>query len=84
MDLTCADAIGMVAKDARRNGGRLILCGVRPGVHAVLQRAGIVSEVGEDAIFLAEPTKLGSTHKAIEFANELAGPRGCGLRSRRD
>ncbi len=71
MDLTCADAIGMVSKDARNRGGRLILCGVRPGVHSVLQRARIVQEVGEDAVFLAEPTKLGSTHRAIEFANRL-------------
>jgi SulP family sulfate permease len=72
MDLTCADAIGMVAKQARSNGGRLILCGVRPGVHKILQRARIMHEIGEDALFLAEPTKLGSTHKAIEYANKLA------------
>ncbi|MEZ0324267.1 MAG: SulP family inorganic anion transporter [Fimbriimonas sp.] len=75
MDMTCADAIGMVAAQAQKEGGRLILCGVRPGVHNVLQRARIVDKVGAENIFLAEPTKLGSTHKAIEFANSLNSPR---------
>jgi SulP family sulfate permease len=71
MDLTCAEALANVAKRAQRDGGKLILCGVRPGIYAMFERARIVEVLGHDAIFRAEPTKLGSTHKAIDYANEL-------------
>ena len=75
MDLTCGEALAHVSKEARRRGGRLILCGVRPGVFNILWRAEIISEIGKEAVFIAEPTKLGSTHKAIAFAKELAEGR---------
>jgi SulP family sulfate permease len=72
MDMTCGEALANVSKEAKRRGGRLILCGVKPGVFNILWRSEIIQEIGKDAVFIAEPTKLGSTHKAIDFAQELA------------
>ena len=72
MDITCADALIHVSREARELGGRLLLSGVRPGTFATLQRAGVVREIGEDAVFIAETTLLGSTNKAIHYAQELA------------
>jgi SulP family sulfate permease len=82
MDITCADALIQVSQEARRLGGRLLLSGVRTGTHATLQRAGVIAEIGEDAVFIAEPTLLGSTNKALSYARELAA--GSHLRLRRE
>lgn len=73
MDITCADALIHVSKEAERLGGRLVLSGVRTGTFEVLQRAGVVKALGEDAVFVAEPTLLGSTTKAVAFARNLVG-----------
>jgi SulP family sulfate permease len=72
MDVTCAQAIASVSDYARAHGGRLILSGVRPGMHGTLERAGVVQHLGVDAVFQHEPTLLGSTHRAIDYALELA------------
>jgi len=73
MDHTFAEMLGIVAREAKRHGGRMILSGVRPGMFGILRRAGVVAEIGEDAVFQHEPTLLGSTQSAIVRAKELAG-----------
>lgn len=76
VDATFAEALASVGREAKEKGGRLILAGIRPGMLGTLERAGVVRELGEDAVLAHEPTLLGSTHKAIAFANELAGQPG--------
>ncbi len=71
LDATTAHAIANVAEEARRRGGRLLLCGLRPGMHGTLERAGLVSKIGADALFAAEPELLASTHHAIAYARRL-------------
>jgi SulP family sulfate permease len=73
MDHTCAEMLQHVARAARRQGGRLYLSGVRPGMYGTLERAGIIAEIGEDAVFQHETTLLGSTHTALAFAHQEAG-----------
>lgn len=72
VDATTAEALALVAQKARKRGGRLILCGMRPGMHGTLDRAGLLPRFGEDAVFLAEASLLGSTRRAIAFAHGLA------------
>jgi SulP family sulfate permease len=72
MDATTAAAIVQVANKARKRGGRLLLCGVRPGMYGTFERAGLLHEIGEDAIFVAERELLASTRRAIQYAHELA------------
>lgn len=83
LDATTAGAIGLVAERARQRGGRLLLCGVRPGMHGTFQRAGLIPQLGADAIFLSDRELLGSTRRAIAYARELARadwpPEGLGI-----
>ena len=71
LDATTAHAIAAVADQARRGGGRLLLCGVRPGMHGTFERAGLLPEIGEDALFPAENELLASTRHAIAYADAL-------------
>lgn len=73
MDMTCAETLATVGAEAKRRGGRLILSGIRPGMMGTLERAGVLDELGKDCVFAHEPTLLGSTHRAIDYAQKLAG-----------
>ena len=72
LDATTAQAIVKVANEAKKRGGRLLLCGVRPGMYGTFERAGLIPELGEDSIFRAEREILGSTRRAVRYAQELA------------
>jgi SulP family sulfate permease len=72
LDATTAEALAHVAAEARQRGGRLILCGVRPGMYGTLERAGLIEAIGEDALLRAEGEVLASTRRAIRLAHELA------------
>ncbi|HKP55155.1 MAG TPA: SulP family inorganic anion transporter [Polyangiales bacterium] len=71
LDVTTAQAIVHVAREARKRGGRLLLCGVRPGMYGTFERAGLIPELGEDALFRADREILGSTRRAVRYAQEL-------------
>jgi SulP family sulfate permease len=73
VDITCAEALGVVGREAAKKGGRLILSGVRPGMYGTLQRAGVIDQLGPESVFEHEPTLLGSTRRAIAFAQSLTG-----------
>jgi anti-anti-sigma regulatory factor len=73
MDATTADALAHVAAGARHRGGRLLLCGVRPGMMGTLRRTGALEAIGEDAVFAVEPEILASTHHAVTAAHRWAG-----------
>jgi SulP family sulfate permease len=75
MDATAAIALANVAREARSRGGRLVLCGVRPGMLGTLDRSRVVDTIGRDAIFPHEREMLASTRRATEFANALAAGR---------
>jgi len=83
LDATTASAIVHVAERARLRGGRLLLCGVRPGMYGTFERSGLLPKIGEDAIFHADRELLGSTRRAIAYAHELARsdrpPEGFGI-----
>jgi SulP family sulfate permease len=75
LDATTAQAIVKVANEARKRGGRLLLCGVRPGMYGTFERAGLIPELGADALFVAEREILASTRRAVRYAQELAAQR---------
>lgn len=72
LDATAAIALANVAREARSRGGRLVLCGVRPGMFGTLERSRVIDTIGRDAIFQHEREMLASTRRATEFANNLA------------
>jgi SulP family sulfate permease len=71
LDATTAEAIANVADQARKRGGRLLLCGVRPGMHGTFARAGLLPRIGADALFEAERELLASTRHAVAYASRL-------------
>ncbi len=72
MDATTAAALANVADQARRRGGRVLLCGVRPGMYGTFERAGLLPRIGADALFRAERELLASTRHALRYAHQLA------------
>jgi anti-anti-sigma regulatory factor len=72
LDATTAAAIVHVAEQIHRRGGRLLLCGVRPGMYRTFERTGLLAKLGKDAVFRAERELLGSTHRAMAHADALA------------
>lgn len=72
MDVTTAEALAHVAEQARARGGRLILCGVRPGMYGTFERSGLLPKLGEENVFRAERELLLSTRKALRYAHQLA------------
>jgi SulP family sulfate permease len=72
VDATTGAVLSHVADEARRRGGRLLLCGVRPGMYGTLERAGLLAKLGTDAVFPAEREVLASTRHAVLHAQQLA------------
>jgi MFS superfamily sulfate permease-like transporter len=73
LDAICAEAIAQVARYARSRRGHLILAGVKPGMYGTLERAGLVRDMGAEAIFRHEPLLLSATTKALAYAHALVG-----------
>jgi SulP family sulfate permease len=76
LDATAAIALSKVALEARGRGGRLLLCGVRPGMLGTLERSRAIEIIGRDAIFPHEGEMLSATRRANAFAHELAAQAG--------
>jgi SulP family sulfate permease len=72
LDATCAETLAVVAREARARGGRLVLSGVRPGLRGTLERAGVLRQLGSDAVFAHEQELVRSTRKALAYARLLA------------
>jgi len=72
LDATCAEVFAQLAREARARRGRLLLSGVRPGLYGTLERAGVLEQIGLDAVFASEPELIASTRRAIAYAHELA------------
>jgi len=71
LDATSAEAIAHVARYARSRQRHLVLAGVKPGMYGTLERAGLVREMGADAIFRHERLLLSDTLKAFAHAHTL-------------
>lgn len=78
LDATTAQAIASVADQARRRGGRLLLCGVRPGMRGTFERAGLLPRIGADAVFEAERELLASTRHAVAYARQIVAANDAG------
>lgn len=68
LDATSAEAIASVARNARARQRHLVLSGVKPGMYGTLERAGLVREMGAQAIFRHEGALFSDTLKALTYA----------------
>lgn len=55
----------------RARGVKVIMCGVSPHMHDVMQRTGFADRLGEKELFLEQPVRLTSTIQAVRHAYEL-------------
>lgn len=71
LDGTCVEAIENLSHYIHQKNGKILLTGIRSGMLGTLKRASLIEKIGEDCVFISEPTMLGSTHKALSYAKDL-------------
>ena len=71
-DAVALEVLDVFLKDAKRDGLTVLLAGVRPDLHAALQRIGITQLIGESNIFPEEERDYSATLSAVRHAYSLA------------
>jgi SulP family sulfate permease len=72
LDLTAATVFSAVAKNLEDRGKHLILVGMRPAVMGVMERTGVVEDVGQDNAFPTQPGWFEAMDDGLRRALELA------------
>lgn len=73
LDATIAENLRNLARDWRKAGTELVLCGLRPETIGLVERMGLIQAIGPDNVFLTDRNIFGSVHLAVRRAKELAG-----------
>jgi SulP family sulfate permease len=68
IDNAGAELIGNVARSLRAAGVQLYLCKLRPAVHALLDRAGVIDAVGRDHVFATKDQALAAIYPKLDAA----------------
>jgi SulP family sulfate permease len=68
IDATAADALATFAAQFQSQGGRLMLCGLQPELHAQVLRSHLGEVLGADNVLPTEVHHLGSVRRAIDKA----------------
>jgi sulfate permease, SulP family len=66
IDATAAESLADFASWFRSRGGRLVLCGLKPELHAQIARSHLGEALGEENLLLTEPQVYGSIRHAID------------------
>lgn len=72
LDLTAATVFSAVAKNLEDRGKHLILVGMRPAVMGVMERTGVVEDVGQHNAFPTQPGWFEAMDDGLRRALELA------------
>jgi SulP family sulfate permease len=70
IDATAAEALATFALQFQARGGRLMLAGLRPELHARILVSHLAEVVGAENVLLTDNRLLGSVRKAIERARK--------------
>jgi sulfate permease, SulP family len=81
IDATAAEALANFAGHYREKGGRLMLCGLKPDLHAQIAASHLGEVLGRDNVLLTDAHHLGSLRRAIRKARREIVAAG-GLRDR--
>ena len=68
IDATAAEALANFAAEFQESGGRLMLCGLKPELHAQVVRSHLGQVLGADNVLVTEARLLGSLRRAMERA----------------
>ena len=73
LDATIAENLRNLARDWRKAGTELLLCGLRPETVGLVERMGLAQAIGEDHLFLTDRSIFGSVRRAVQRARQIAG-----------
>jgi sulfate permease, SulP family len=68
IDATAAESLATFALQFQAKGGRLMLCGLKPDLHAQVVRSHLGEVLSPDNVLLTDPHQLGSLRRAIARA----------------
>jgi SulP family sulfate permease len=68
IDATASDALASFAESFRQRGGRVILCGLKPDMMAVVRHSHLGAALGDDNLLPTAPRAFGSVRDAIQTA----------------
>ena len=68
IDNAGAELLGYLARSLRESGVTLYLCRLRPSVHALLDRAGVLDAVGRDRVFATKDQAIASIYQKLDAA----------------
>ncbi len=74
LDATIAENLRNLARDWRKEGIQLILCGLRPDTLGLVERMGLYDAIGRDNLFVTDRAIFGSVRHAIARARQIAVP----------
>jgi len=74
-DAVALEVLDVFLKEAHQEGLTVLLAGIRPDLHAALQRMGIAKRHGEELIFAEEEKDYSATLTAVRKAYEFAANR---------
>jgi SulP family sulfate permease len=73
-------ALGLLHKHLRSQGRHLLISGIHGDVERVLQRSGLIHEIGAENVFPTEENPTLATKKALVRARALVGEGATGIR----
>jgi sulfate permease, SulP family len=76
IDATAAESLATFAIQFQAKGGRLMLCGLKPELHAQVMRSHLGEVLGPDNVLLTDDRQLGSLRRAIARARRKITGRG--------
>lgn len=76
IDATAAESLATFAIQFQAKGGRLMLCGLKPELHAQVMRSHLGEVLGPDNVLLTDDRQLGSLRRAIARARRKITARG--------
>jgi len=68
IDNAGAELLGYLARSLRESGVTLYLCRLRPSVHALLERGGVLDAIGRDHVFATKDQAIASIYLKLDAA----------------
>jgi SulP family sulfate permease len=68
IDNAGAELLGYLARSFRESGITLYLCRLRPSVHALLDRAGVLDAIGRDRVFATKDQAIAVIYRKLDAA----------------
>jgi SulP family sulfate permease len=68
LDTAGAELLGYLARSFRDGGVTLYLCKLRPSVHRLLERSGVLDDIGRDRVFVTKDQAIAAIYTRLDAA----------------